>query len=92
MIGLTTREGAIIERIRTGTPARWASNRPTIQGRNRRSLFPVDGTGGCLMTPQSNKGRAAAGRSLGDLGTKAGALLRRRRTGRNATCNGLPDR
>jgi hypothetical protein len=26
VIGLTTREGAIIERVRTGTPARWASN------------------------------------------------------------------
>ena len=27
VIGLTTRDGAIIERVRTGTPARWASNR-----------------------------------------------------------------
>jgi hypothetical protein len=26
VIGLTTREGAIIERVRTGMPARWASN------------------------------------------------------------------
>jgi len=29
VIGLTTREGAIIERVRTGTPARWASNHET---------------------------------------------------------------
>jgi hypothetical protein len=48
----------------------WAE--PTIQGRNRRSLFPVDGTGGCLMTPQSNKGRAAAGRASGTSGQRPG--------------------
>src|SRR2546425_8488535 len=48
----------------------WAE--PTIQGRNRRSLFPVDGTGGCLMTPPSNKGRAAARRASGAPGQKPG--------------------
>jgi putative ABC transport system substrate-binding protein len=30
VIGLTTRDGAIIERVRTGTPARWASSATLI--------------------------------------------------------------
>jgi hypothetical protein len=57
VIGLIIREGAIIERVRTGTPARWASNRE-----NPLALLEC---GGIETNSQKSTCRSGAGHTFG---------------------------